>query len=425
MHNNELATLLAAPSWWQVQQSEIIEPETSLPNQSDLVVVGGGITGLSAALSALKNGFSVTLLEGASIGTGATGRNSGFIVPVPGRHTPASLQQHLGMQTQPYLAVLSNSAQTLLAFSKARGNSSGWILPYGQADKSKVQTTIHDWMTLGVQADYLDGEQLSIRLGTDIYTCAIDFCQGGQVDPFALAQAMVDECHHLGGTVITHCPALKFIRTPQGSYRVQTPQGEIAAYRLLVAGNCYGDGPCKTYQSTGATMVMILAVFELSPEDAVRCLPQGVPFSDSYKDMWFFRRVEDNRLMTGMFALPGQNQITDCERILQQRITTTFNVASSTLLHMWAGRIGLTHHALPYLHCPDDALAYWTGCNGRGLALSHALGSNLALRLLQRKALILPQSRAWALPAATAMRWLAQLLVARDRRRRTIFLPEY
>ncbi|MDC6118616.1 NAD(P)/FAD-dependent oxidoreductase [Serratia rubidaea] len=422
MQNDGLQALLAAPSWWQLQSSQTAAPAASLPADSDLVVVGGGITGLSAALSALEHGFSATLLESAALGSGASGRNSGFVVPVPGRHSPASLRRHLGSLAQPYLARLAQSARTLLAFPGAQGENAGWMLPCGTEDKPDAEARARDWTAYGIQADYLDAEQLAERLGTSRYRYALNFRQGGQLDPLALAQSMAAACRNLGGGVVTHCPALSFRRAERGGYRVLTPQGEIVARRLLVAGNCYGEGPCRP---PGAVMTLILGVFALSPDAAARCLPQGIPFSDGYKDMWFFRRLAGNRLMTGLFALPGQSGTTDCERLLRQRIHHTFGTASGALLQMWAGRIGLTRHALPHLHCPDEALAYWHGCNGRGLALSHALGSNLALRLLRDEAPVLPASRAWPQPAGDAMRWMAQLLVARDRRRRTVSLAKH
>ncbi|MGA9618089.1 MAG: FAD-dependent oxidoreductase [Serratia proteamaculans] len=421
MHSAGVKALLSEPSWWQTRDWRRAVPPAALPTASDLVVIGGGITGLSAALTALDQGYSVTLLERAELGSGATGRNSGFVVPIPGRHTPASLQQRLGVQAQPYIAALAHSAEALLAFPHAQGQTSGWVLPYGKAARSGVMAAARDWTAWGIHADVLEREQLPDYLGTNQYHCAINFRQGGQLNPLALVQSMGEVCRSKGGMVIECCPALAFTRTSAG-YRVQTPQGEIAAGRLLVAGNAYGHGPCKAQRPSGAGMVLMLGVFDLPPEAAAHCLPRGIPFSDAHKDMWFFRRLDGSRLMTGLFALPWQSSAADSERMLRKRILTAFGTEAGALLQLWGGRIGLTHHALPHLCCPNDSLAYWTGCNGRGLALSHALGSMLAQRLLQGRALDLPLSSPWPLPAGAAMRWLAQTLVVRDRRRRTRLL---
>src|SRR5579862_9303256 len=51
------------------------------PIEADVVVVGGGATGLSAALHASEAGLSVAVLEGGRIGWGASGRNGGQIIP--------------------------------------------------------------------------------------------------------------------------------------------------------------------------------------------------------------------------------------------------------------------------------------------------------------------------------------------------------
>mgnify|MGYP001375999757 FL=1 len=49
--------------------------------QADVCIVGGGFTGLSAALFLAERGFSVVLLEGGRIGWGASGRNGGQMIP--------------------------------------------------------------------------------------------------------------------------------------------------------------------------------------------------------------------------------------------------------------------------------------------------------------------------------------------------------
>ena len=49
------------------------------PRTSDVAIVGGGLTGISAALTLAEAGFSVTLLEAARIGTGGSGRNGGHL----------------------------------------------------------------------------------------------------------------------------------------------------------------------------------------------------------------------------------------------------------------------------------------------------------------------------------------------------------
>ena len=56
-------------------------PPLSGEIEADLVVVGGGCTGLSAALHAARRGLSVVLLEGGRVGWGASGRNGGQIIP--------------------------------------------------------------------------------------------------------------------------------------------------------------------------------------------------------------------------------------------------------------------------------------------------------------------------------------------------------
>ncbi|MDP2738751.1 MAG: FAD-dependent oxidoreductase [Pseudorhodobacter sp.] len=72
-----LDNLKQSPYWWE--DVTFPQVETALPASVDLVIIGAGFTGLSAALVAAKSGMSVAVLEKGAIGDGASSRNGGQI----------------------------------------------------------------------------------------------------------------------------------------------------------------------------------------------------------------------------------------------------------------------------------------------------------------------------------------------------------
>jgi sarcosine oxidase len=119
---------------------------------------------------------------------------------------------------------------------------------------------------------------------------------------------------------------------------------------------------------------LLLAAFDLSPEQRERVLPAGQPCSDVGRDMWFFRRLPNGRVLTGMFATQERLVREQVEQLLCRRFGAVFGVRPRAMTDLWGGRIGVTRSGLPQLLQQGPNVFGWTGCNGRGIALSFLLG---------------------------------------------------
>lgn len=415
MPDDCLKKWLVAPSVWQVDANEVPLQNTTLPRRVDLVIMGAGLSGLSAALHGLEAGCSVCVLEAHRVGTGASGRNSGFVVPAPSRQTPARLERLLGEAAGPFVRGLQDASTQLLQFQSAT-EIHGWAQPWdGNVDPAALARLASDWRQLGVEARAANRDDLLARIGTDRYAGGLCFARGGQIDPYAAAQGLAERVRHAGGTVVESCPALTL--RPQGeSYLIRTPQGELLADRVLVAGNAYGHEASAATRRAVSPLALVLATFACSAPG------ESLPFSDNRKDMWFFRRLADGRLLTGCFALPGLDR-RRCEALLAQRIRHLFGVEPGPLQHVWAGWVGLTPNALPWIKSRNARLLHWSGCNGRGLALSSLMGRLLVDRLLGGDCVGLPLAAPSPWQGMALLGWIGRLAIALDRRRRHRCLP--
>lgn len=415
MPDDGLKQWLAAPSVWQLDAGEAPRQDTPLPRRVDLAVLGAGLGGLSAALHGLEAGCSVCVLEAQRVGAGASGRNSGFVVPAPSRQTPASLERLLGEAAGPFVRGLQEAGTRLLQGPGASAVQ-GWAQPWdGEVDPAAVVRLADDWRRLGVEARAADRDALQARIGTDRYAGGLCFERGGQIDPYAAAQGLAERVRQAGGSLVEGCPALTLRPRGEG-YLIRTPQGDLLADRVLVAGNAYGREASATTRRAISPLALVLATF------AGDVPGEPLPFSDNRKDMWFFRRLADGRLLTGCFALPGLDR-RQCEALLGQRIRHLYGVEPGPLQHVWAGWVGLTLNALPRIESRDARLLHWSGCNGRGLALSSLMGRLLVERLLGGDGLGLPPAAPSPWQGMPLLGWLGRLAIALDRRRRHRGLP--
>ncbi|MFD2405772.1 NAD(P)/FAD-dependent oxidoreductase [Azorhizophilus paspali] len=394
-----------------------------IPFESDVVIVGGGISGLSAALQALDAGCSVTVLEALRVGAGATGRNSGFVVPVPSRHTPESLRHLLGDAAQRFVHALQQTACDILTTSSAASAARGWIQPWASHPLPDLIALARGWRALGIDVEVVEREQMKAALETEHYAAGLCYSAGGSVDPYALAQEMASAVTQRGGVILEDCPVLK-IKSYATYVGVITPRGEVKAGRIFVAGNVYGIEASRITRQAVSPIALVLATFAM-PHAETEPLTGQMPFSDSRKDMWFFRRLERGRVLTGCFALPLVQSVNACCDLLRERVCKVYQRVPVAIEHQWAGWVGLTHDGMPLVRQADERIVSWSGCNGRGIALSILMGRTLMDCLLGRDGIRLPFKSPNYLYRGGLFGWLAQTLIAIDRykQRRTMLSP--
>jgi glycine/D-amino acid oxidase-like deaminating enzyme len=142
--------------------------------------------------------------------------------------------------------------------------------------------------------------------------------------------------------------------------------------------------------------------------------------SDTHGELYFARYDARGRLVTGGAVIGPGNKAERLKRRVAERLKRLWpQIEDVSFDHVWNGYVGMTADFLPRIHRLGPDAFGWTGCNGRAVALSIALGDELAKAVRGRpdSELALPFTEPAPIVAHRLLRHLAPLLLMVWRRR--------
>jgi len=371
--------------------SEMTEPspQTPLLTQSfetDVAIIGGGYTGLSAAMTLAQKGVEVHVLEARHVGWGGSGRAWGQVAAFA-KTMPASVEKafgaHIGGRINDAAAqgpalVFDLIKQYGMQCSASRvGNL---LCAHTPAKAAELTATFQDLRKRGLPVQLLQGEAACNFIGSRRYDVALFDPRGGAVNPLGFARGLARAAIQAGANVHQNTPVLEL--EPNGSsWRLRLAQGSVRAACVILATNAFGDDnlfpglrraalPVRAYQ----------LISEPLHEDALATvLPGRQPLNDTRKLFSGVRLWPDGRLHVGadgpLFALDGKPCITSATR----RITMLFpQLADLRWAYGWAGWVDMVPDGYPRIYALAPNLWAGFGFSGRGIALSTIMGKDLA-----------------------------------------------
>jgi glycine/D-amino acid oxidase-like deaminating enzyme len=352
----------------------------------DVCVMGGGFTGLSAALHLAQQGVDVAVLEAHEPGWGASGRNGGQVNPGL-KHDPDQVEADFGADLGGRMVALSGDAPNVVFRLIERHQIECDALQSGTLraalsarDASGVRASAEQWTRRDAPVDLLESNAARDVTGTERYVCALLDRRGGQVNPLGYARGLAQAAMQAGAAVHGATPTLGVKRN--GIWDVRTPTGTVHADKLVLATNGYSDDLWPGLRRS------IVPVFSgiVASEPLPRASMQSVLYEMGRVTV-YYRFDSANRLLMGGRSL--QRDITGPRELL-------YLIAYAELLwpemrgarwtHAWSGQLAITPDHYPHLHEPDESVLVCLGYNGRGLAMSTAMGPQLARRVIGGRA---------------------------------------
>jgi glycine/D-amino acid oxidase-like deaminating enzyme len=397
---------------------------------ADVVVIGGGFTGLSTALHLREAGVDVAIVEAMEPGWGASGRNNGQVIPTLSRPDPDDIVARHGAVGERFVTLLHDSATCLFDLARryqiqAEQEQAGWVQPVHSPGRIKIaERRVRQWSKFGAPVELLSRDQTRQMLGSDAWYGGFWNRSGGHINPLALSRGLARVVLERGGRIFARSPALSFERN-NGRWVVKTGKGEISGRALIVASNAYTGEFSKLLLPDMAHEVMPVLSWQMATQplsEAARktIIPGRQAMSDTHGELYFARYDARNRLVTGGAVIGPGNKPERLKAMVAERLQRLWpQIGPVQFDYVWNGYVGMTTDFLPRIHRLGPDAYGWTGCNGRGVALSIALGDELskAVRGVAESDLALPFSDPAPIPAHSLLRRLAPLMLMVYRRR--------
>jgi gamma-glutamylputrescine oxidase len=385
MAPNTTALPAYPPTLYQVGATPRPRPPLDGSRHVEVAIVGGGLTGLGAALALAEAGARPLLLEAQRIGWGASGRNGGQLLPGLGGDL-AAVQDRYGRDIAKGLFDLTVEA---VAAVKQRIVRHGIDCALTQGHVTAAVRHRHLRELAAERALWQDsfgygGLELWSEAGLRSVVHSPRFIGGlydpnaAHLDPLAYTLALAALAEAAGASLHEASPVLGI--APGAPMVLATPQGEIRADRVLLCGNAYLGRlvPALAAEIMPVTSCVI-ATEPLGAERMAGLFARPIAVADAHLVVDYFRPTPDHRLIFGGRANYAGREPRDIEKLLRPRLERVFpQLAGVCIEHRWAGRIAITRDRLPRLgrFAPNGFYAH--GYSGHGLALAGMAGQILA-----------------------------------------------
>jgi len=398
--------------------------------QADVIVIGAGFTGLSTALHLREAGIGVTVVEAMEPGWGASGRNNGQVIPTLSRPDPEDIISKHRAAGERFVALLRDSASMLFDLTRryqiqAEQEQTGWVQPVHSPGRMAIaERRVRQWSKFGAPVELLSSEETRQMLGSDAWFGGFWNRSGGHINPLALSRGLAHVLLARGGHIYARSPATSFERRGD-RWVVRTAGREISGRALIVATNAYTGEFSKSLAPDIAREVMPvlswqMATQPLSDDARKTIIPGRQAMSDTHGELYFARYDARDRLVTGGAVIGPVNKAGRMKSIVAERLKRLWpQIGDISFDHVWNGYVGMTTDFLPRIHRLGPNAFGWTGCNGRAVALSIALGDEFSKAALghPESELALPFTDPAPIVAHGLLRRLAPLMLMVYRRR--------
>ena len=367
-------------------------PATALAEQAetDVAVIGAGFSGLSTALHLAREGVQVTVLEGAGVGFGGSGRNNGQVIPTLTAAEPDAIETRFGGAGERFVGLIRDSAAYLFDTARAEdidceGEQTGWFQPAHRASRMALsEKRVEAWAKRGAPARLVDREEAARLLGSPQWFGGMYNPTGGHINPLALARGLARACEARGVTIHENSPVAS-VERKDGKWHLVTASGAVLVARsVMLATNAYtGFHERKLAPTVARSLVPVLswqmATAPLTNAQRETIVPGRQAVSDTHGDLRFFRYDKRNRLVAGGALAIPVNGAERLKVLVGKRLAEAFPaLGTPTFDYVWNGFIGMTEDRFPFITRLGPDFWCWAGCNGRGVALSISLGRELA-----------------------------------------------
>ncbi len=363
-------------------------PRLEGETEADVVVMGGGFTGVNAALELAGRGLRVVLLEANRIGWGASGRNGGQITgSLSGdRAMAGEFRRTLGPAADAYIWDLRWRGHDIIRQRVARfgiqcdlkhGHLQAALTP-AHAAELRAMAAEAAARGMGDQVSYVEGAALRDLVEIPLYIGGVYNRRNMHVHSLNLVTGEAQAAASLGVRIHEDSKVEGIDHGPRPV--VRTARGRVRCDMVLMAGNAYHRLAQGRMRGALFPAALGIVATEPLPEETARAInPQDIAIYDNRFILDYHRLTADRRLLFGGGTNYSGRPSTDLASELRPAIERTYpRLKGVRIDYQWSGQAGIIPNRIPHLGRIAPNVFYAEGYSGHGIATSHIVAEIMA-----------------------------------------------
>jgi gamma-glutamylputrescine oxidase len=396
--------------------------------RADVCVIGGGYTGLSAAIHLAGRGYSVVLLEAERVGWGASGRNGGHC-SIGQRKPQDELEKLCGREEARQLWGLGVESvatvrELIGRFDIQCDLKRGCLEVASKSGDVTWFRRYSDFMQAEYEFDlrYVDGDELVRLAGTDVYKGGLVEHASAHLHPLNYALGLAAAADGLGVRIFEKSRVEGYNRSRPT--QVRTAAGRVIADHVVLGCNGYlGKLEPRVAGKIMPLNNFMIATEPLDIEARRRINPEDLCVYDAKFVVNYWKLSGDGRLLFGGGENYTRRFPSDIRAFVRKRMLPIYpQLADTRIEHGWGGTLAVTMNRMPCFGRLDPDVYYALGFSGHGVQIATLAGKLIAEAVAgtAERFDVMARLPSPTFPGGTLLRWPGLVLgmlyhVIRDR----------
>lgn len=389
-------------SLWQATAGAPAEnPALNADEEADVVIIGSGFTGLSAALHLRELGKAVVVLEAKEIGWGASGRNGGQVNP-GWKMPPAKIRALYDTDRGSRILKLIDGACDLVfdlidrhQIDCAARRAPFFRPAYGARGLKEIEDWVRQWGEFGAPVSLKNWQETHALVGSTFFDAGMEDARGGSLQPLLYVRGLATVAKQAGARLFVNS-SVKQVDRVRGDWNVICENGaKVRAQFLIIATNGYTDDLWPELKKQVVPVASLQVATKPLPQHICdTILPRGHHLSDTRRTTIYCRIDETNRFHIGGrgSAFSPTRQHGDTRHLQAEAVRIFPQLKEVEWEFEWGGLVAMTKNYTPHLiELADNAYA-GLGYSGRGIAMATMMGKQLA-ELVNGEDVALPREK--------------------------------
>lgn len=379
------------PYWWEAAKPSPTSTD-EIPLRAEVAIVGGGFTGLNAAIVLARAGKQVAVFEAEAPGFGASSRNGGLLGPGWAFFDGAAMKYGPDVACR----ILNESFQSLQHVKdvvarekidcdlRVVGYFKGAMSPRAYDNLGRMIDRIDK--VLPCDAYMVPKSEQHAEVGTDLYFGGVAMPGYAGIHPAKYVKGLTEAARRLGIAIYSNA-RVSALKPSNGGFIFKANGQEVTARQVLLATNGY-SGAISTYLKRRIIPVGsgIIATEPLAHGLLDRLMPKRQMLAGSQRVVTYYRpSPDDTRIIFGgrVLDMSGREKsnISNARYIRSLLLRVFPELENTRISHYWHGLLGFTFDRFPHVE-NIDGLFFSGGYNGTGVARASWLGRQVAHRML-------------------------------------------